>query len=98
MDFTRTIRTETTDNGYTKITEASGPRVTASKLETGKAYLDDRLYCYRRILAIGGDRVIYDDSRSGGPCYCSKSHFVRICSHEATSEEVLFIDAWEAAH
>ena len=72
-----------------RIAKASGPKITASRLEIGKTYLRTDLWRYRTILSIFENQVYYIDAV--GPGNCSKSHFVTLCKTEATSAECKFL-------
>lgn len=91
------IKTYTAVTGCEFIKEASGEKITASKLKVGQQYTYKDPYKYRLIVEIDGDDVFYEDRCGGFDTIngsCSKSHFVRMCPYEATPEEVKFIDKW----
>lgn len=75
------------------IEKASGPKITASKLLPGKAYLFKKLYKWREIESIEGGVVYYRDD-TGYFTSCSAEHFVRACPNEATEEELYFLDEY----
>jgi hypothetical protein len=82
---------------FTFIAEPSWKKITASKLEEWKSYLQENLYCYRTILSIVEDIVIYRRSnrREERIESCSKSHFARKSPYEITKEEKELIDTKE---
>jgi len=73
-----------------RITEPSGPHVTAAMLKVGQWYIYKKLYKMRQIIAIVGERVTYKDDWGNHGSY-DKWSLVRYFPNEATEAEVDFI-------
>lgn len=79
-------------NGVHQFIESpSGTKITASKLEIGKTYLNRNKIFLRKIINIVDKNVQYLDEPVNWYGTCSKTHFATACPHEATEEEIEFI-------
>lgn len=75
---------------YEYIISASGKRARAKKLEVGKTYLHQNLRSLRKITEITLTTVYYEQGYRLGSC--TRKSFVALCPHEATEEEVKFLN------
>lgn len=75
---------------YQYIVSASGKRARAKKLEVGKTYLHQNLRSLRKITEITLTTVYYEQGYRLGSC--SRQSFVALCPHEATEEEIDFLN------
>lgn len=67
----------------------SGNHSTVNTLELGKTYLHRNMIFLRKVVEIKDGHVYYEQLHHVG--YCSKQHFVKLCPHEATEEEIEFL-------
>lgn len=79
------------NNNYAFIDSPSGEKITASKLERGKKYLQKNKIFIREILSLTHNEVCYIQHPLNIVGVCSKQHFSTTCPNEATSDEIEFI-------
>ncbi len=79
----------TGDHQY--IVSASGKKARAKRLEVGKTYLHQNLRSLRMVTEITLTTVYYEQGHRLGSC--TRRSFVAMCPHEATDEEVQFLNS-----
>lgn len=77
--------------GHESIYSPSGVKITASKLERGKKYLQTNKIFIREILNIVNKEVEYIQHPIKIIGVCSTQHFATTCPNEATQDEINFI-------